>query len=374
MDSAPSDYAPDKLEDQEIFWRDRYHFLKHKGYILRPRYHPNWQPSWRLQIDPLLELFEDNIVQWKDDLLDATEDRKDGKDVFIKRIDSRTHPHEVKIASILGSAESHRDGRNHCVPILTVFCDDRDPWYQYIVMPVLRPFNEPNFTTFGEVIDFTSQTLEGLVYMHERNVAHRDCAAENILMDGTNLYKDGWHPMSTWLARDGRDNLCLSRKRFEVEIKYYFIDFGLSTQFSPGQRERLVTGELGRIQAPEQSSGLPYDPFKLDVYYLGHVYQTKIVEVCILYLVTSSLGALTFRQEFKGTEVLGDLARLMMKLNPKDRPNAQETLMIWNSLRSLPSIPPRWTRLRPTREEGSIERIMNNALDVVGMVRGSMGL
>lgn len=79
------------------------------------------------------------------------------------------------------------------------------------------------------------------------------------------------------------------------------------------------------------------------------------------------------RQEFKGLEVLGDLARMMMKLNPKDRPSAHETLMIWNSLQLLPSIPPRWTRLRPTQEEGSIERIMNNALDVVGMVRGSMG-
>lgn len=106
----------------------------------------------------------------------------------------------------------------------------------------------------------------------------RDCAAENILKDGSKLYKDGWHPMNTWLARDG-GALSMSRKRSEVEIKYYFIGFGLSTEFSPEQHERLVTGELGRIVAPEQNCGLPYDPFKLDVYYVGHVYQTKIVDV-----------------------------------------------------------------------------------------------
>ncbi|KAF8119547.1 kinase-like domain-containing protein [Boletus edulis] len=351
----PVDYPHDKLENREIFWRDRYHFFKKQGYLLRPRYHPKWQPSWRFHADPLLELFEDNIVQWKGALLDATEDTEGGKNVFIKRVDSRTHPHEIKIASRLGSAESHKDNRNHCVPILTAFSDDREPWYQYIVMPVLRPFNEPNFTSFWEVADFVNQTLEGLAYVHKQNVAHRDCAAENILMDGSNLYKDAWHPMNTWLTRDGRDNLCLNRKRSEAEIKYYFIDFGLSVQFVPGQRERLVTGDLGRIRAPEQISGSPYDPFKLDVYYLGHVYQTKIVD------------------EFKGLEVLGDLARLMTQPNPKDRPSADETQIIWNSLQSLPSIPPRWARLRPTREEGSIERIMNNALDVVGMVRGSMG-
>ena len=339
-------------------------------------------------------------------LLDATEDGEGGKNVFIKRVDRRTHPHEIKIASCLGSAESHRDRRNHCVPILTVFSDDQDPWYQYIVMPILRPFNEPNFTSFGEVADFVNQTLEVRLFAISSfsmlNVSHRvscistnkmwhigewpwrfwwttgdgecsDCAAENILMDGSNLYKDDWHPMNTWLARDARDNLRLSRNRSEVEIKYYFIDFGLSTQFIPGQREPLVTGELGRIQAPEQIPGSPYDPFKLDVYYLGHVYQTKIVDVRFTYLLITSRANLC-QQEFKGLEVLRDLARLMTKPNPRDRPSAHETLTIWNSLQLLPSIPPGWTRLRPTREEGSIERIMNNALDVVDMVRGSMGL
>jgi serine/threonine protein kinase len=197
-----------------------------------------------------------------------------------------------------------------------------------------------------------------------------DCAAENILMDGSGLYKDGWHPMNPWQARDGGD-LFLSRKRSDVEIKYYFIDFGLSTEFPSWQGERLVTGQQGRIEAPEQNSGLPYDPFKLDVYYLGHVYQSKIVEVRILYFYLL-FGLHNFLQEFKGLEALGDLARLMTKQNPKDRPSADEALMLWKSLRSLPSMPPRWTRLRTTQEEGSIERIMNDALDVVGMFRGSL--
>ena len=67
-----------------------------------------------------------------------------------------------------------------------------------------------------------------------------------------------------------------------------------------------------------------------------------------------------------------DLAQLMTKPNPSDHPSAKEALKIWNSLRSLPSMPPGWTRLRTTQEEGSIERVMNNALDIVGMVRGSL--
>lgn len=119
-------------------------------------------------------------------MLDAT---KEDKDVFIKRVDITTHPNEVKIASRLGSTESRKDGRNHCVPIISILSDELDTRYQYIVMPVLRPFNEPDFTSVGEVIEFVDQTLEvsiaalpyvhaqyhvqGLEYIHEQNVAHR---------------------------------------------------------------------------------------------------------------------------------------------------------------------------------------------------------
>jgi hypothetical protein len=73
-------------------------------------------------------------------------------------------------------------------------------------------------------------------------------------------------------------------------------------------------------------------------------------------------------------ELLGDLARLMMKQDPKGRPSAQDALQLRNSLQLLPIMPPRWMRLRPAGEEGPIERIVNNTLDVVGKVRGSMSL
>lgn len=30
----------------EIPWKKRYHDLEQRGYRLRPRYHPDWSPSW----------------------------------------------------------------------------------------------------------------------------------------------------------------------------------------------------------------------------------------------------------------------------------------------------------------------------------------
>ena len=34
------------LRRGEIFWRDNYYFLLRRGYMLRPRYHPDWVGSW----------------------------------------------------------------------------------------------------------------------------------------------------------------------------------------------------------------------------------------------------------------------------------------------------------------------------------------
>ncbi len=34
------------LSNAEFFWRDHYTFLEEKGYTLRPRYSPDWKPSW----------------------------------------------------------------------------------------------------------------------------------------------------------------------------------------------------------------------------------------------------------------------------------------------------------------------------------------
>ena len=30
----------------ERWWRDRYNVIAERGYRLRPRYHPGWEPSW----------------------------------------------------------------------------------------------------------------------------------------------------------------------------------------------------------------------------------------------------------------------------------------------------------------------------------------
>jgi len=52
------------------------------------------------------------------------------------------------------------DSRNHVVPLYDVFVDSVQPHIQYMVMPVLRRFDDPDFVTVGEVVEFVSQALE----------------------------------------------------------------------------------------------------------------------------------------------------------------------------------------------------------------------
>ena len=38
---------PDALLEYEVWWRDLQPWLQQKGYMLRPRFRPNWIPSWK---------------------------------------------------------------------------------------------------------------------------------------------------------------------------------------------------------------------------------------------------------------------------------------------------------------------------------------
>ena len=52
--AGPSTSDCDVLMPHEVFWRDHQPWLEQKGYMLRPRFHPDWRPSWlNTKKDPL---------------------------------------------------------------------------------------------------------------------------------------------------------------------------------------------------------------------------------------------------------------------------------------------------------------------------------
>lgn len=66
---------------------------------------------------------------------------------------------EMSIALFLSSEELRKDPQNHCVPIYDYFDDPYDELLGFIVMPLLRHFNDPQMKYVSDVVEFVRQTL-----------------------------------------------------------------------------------------------------------------------------------------------------------------------------------------------------------------------
>ncbi|CAL1712395.1 unnamed protein product [Somion occarium] len=327
------------LLPSERAWSDRQSLLEERGYILRQRYRTGWRPSWLgHNRDPFS--CEDSIISRHDHVIDATR-RKDNLLVSIKVVKDASN--EVKIARLVSSPQVVRNPANHCVSVLDILPDPVFPDKALMVMPYLRPFNDPPFNAIGEAVEFVKQTLEGLHFMHSIRVAHRDCAAANIMMDGRPLYPQGHHPVEINRTPDFLHE-APHLSRLDHPVKYYFIDFGISSVF--GERDPpYVLGTKGRDKdPPELSDHTPYNPFMLDIYILGHVYQEEFIDF------------------------LEPLVTAMMHIQPERRPTAEDAiLMLHNIISSVDTTLLRW-RLR-SRSESAPERVV---YDTVAVAREGM--
>ena len=85
------------------------------------------------------------------------------------------------------------------------------------------------------------------------------------MMEGSALFPDG-HPAvlkesSPDLSGDAR---YITRLAAAKPVKYYFIDFGISTEGCD-----TVLGYDGQVGAPELSGLVEYNPYKLEVFFLA---------------------------------------------------------------------------------------------------------
>ena len=98
-------------------------------------------------------------------------------------------------------------------------------------------------------------------------------------MDAEPLYPKGFHPIKPVADASGI-RLAHTRRRRDVGgVRYYFIDFGISSKFSP-EEPRQVVGIFGQDnEVPELSKTEPYDPFKVDVFILGNLFKRAFLKV-----------------------------------------------------------------------------------------------
>ncbi|KAJ7078440.1 kinase-like domain-containing protein [Mycena belliarum] len=261
------------LEQGERFWIDAQPLILARGYQLRPRYRPDWIPSWTLNTN-FHQQYEDGLTFDLNYLVLDAKRISDGEKVVLKRVSTRGK--ELAILKYLNRPSVRADPRNRTIPLLDVIHLPHTPW-SLIIMPYCREFNYPPFHCGNEFLESMSQFLEGLQFMHEHNIAHFDIAPQNMVMEESRVIPDGSHFFNP-RTHTGFYGLFSWKDRCSVgPVGYYYIDFGLSLYFPNGKDTALHFGTLRTFPAiPELSQTVGYNPFKVDVFQLGLTMQKLI--------------------------------------------------------------------------------------------------
>lgn len=188
----------DLSSPREFFWVKHQPYLQSQGYMLRPRYHPDWRPSW-IQKDGtnLKEKYSFLIFQdqhrsiYISTIIDAIR-MEDGVKVVLRIVPVGSL--ELAMMMHLSSPKMPSDPRNHTVPVLgTIPIPGEENDRVFVISPVLRWFHSPDFHCRREFADAFRQILEGIDFMHENNIAHGGACTLNFLMDATNVCPKGFH-------------------------------------------------------------------------------------------------------------------------------------------------------------------------------------
>ncbi|KAL4247326.1 hypothetical protein ABKN59_007456 [Abortiporus biennis] len=197
---------------------------------------------------------------------------------------------------------------------------------------------DPPQSLLGELIECIRQIIEGVQFMHESNIAHRDIMFLNTMMDPNPMYPELYHPQSINMTKDMKHRV-QHLSRTEKPTTYYLIDFGLSRRYSSNDALDLPI-EGGIKTVPEFQGDLadvPSNPFRTDIYYLGYMIEQQ-------------------RMKYRGLKFLRPLLNDMIQEDPSKRPKIDEVAirfagiqrsLYWWQLRS---------RLVPT-DEGFFEYI-----------------
>ncbi|KAF5384209.1 hypothetical protein D9615_003101 [Tricholomella constricta] len=302
------DHFMGKHIGSEHFWVGIQPFLLARGYRLRPRYNPGWIATWLKEekVNKDISLFEDclNLHRGKN-VPDAVR-ISDGLRVVLKRVETRSN--EISIAQYLALPHLRSDPRNHTVPIVDILLLPNEDEHAIVVMPQLLHFNQLPFRRLGELTDALRQFFEGLDFLHDHNITHRDACYYNLTMDGSKVVPRGLHFMAD-KTHDGVTRKIEWNDRSSVgPIQYYLIDFGLSERFPVRPTEFYIVGQHGQDRSvPEHKREGTYDPFKVDIYQLGNVVM-RLIEI------------------YEGLEPLLGIATALTRKNPDERLPLREAI------------------------------------------------
>ena len=103
-------------------------------------------------------------------------------------------------------------------------------------------------------------------------------------MDPAPILPDMFHPQRPWRTRDSKREI-RPYTRTARPVKYYFTDFGLSSQYNADISNPLEIPILGgdkTVPEFQKDRTTPRNPFHTDVYYMGNLVRRDFLQVCVL--------------------------------------------------------------------------------------------
>ncbi|PPQ81782.1 hypothetical protein CVT25_013669 [Psilocybe cyanescens] len=278
-------------------------------------------------------------------LIDAIR-MKDGAKVVIKRVILEYD--NVPILQYLNSPEMRMDSRNNAVPLLeviplpdTVEVDSKHS--VLLVMPMLFPLMSSHlpFRHAKEVVDALDQLIQGIQFLHEHNIAHRDACSLNFMMDPTDVIPSSFHHAEDFYQPDGKTRIDFRDRCSVAPVQYYIIDYETADYFPP---TTLCVGFYGQERdVPELSHTAPYDPFKLDIYQLGTLVRMFVEKYKGLDFLEPLGVAMTFHNPEVRLTATKSLERLQLVVSSLKETDLSREIWLRNStpsLRVIQTVPP----------------------------------
>ena len=112
------------------------------------------------------------------------------------------------------------------------------------------------------------------------------------MMDATPLFPSGFHPVRQTALPDLSSSAPRLSRLDTRPVNYYFIDFSIAVRVPFGMDPKRTLGIIGLDQdVPELSDTVPYDPFKVDIFILGNLFQKQFIAVSRTSLIFQHLRA-----------------------------------------------------------------------------------
>jgi len=104
-----------------------------------------------------------------------------------------TGSRELDVLQQFPGLEMRGDPHNHSVPVVDSFKNpEGDPIVIFIVTPFLRPSRLPDFENGGDMLDYSIQVLEGILFYHAYGISRvlpkpsRDLHSDPVMLEAKN--------------------------------------------------------------------------------------------------------------------------------------------------------------------------------------------